>query len=469
MPDRATAARLPPWTEWLTPDARSAMLAEHSADPGAVACRARPAGEHEVRRRDSPPTPALAAARSSASSPPAAAGRGWSRPTRPPSTCWPTWTAPAPSGPAVAAADDGDELVRAKRLAQLRITARDLLGLADLETTTADLADLATAVLAASVRLAEGGRPGRDRHGQARRARAQLRQRRRPDVRRRRRPRRPGGDGPRPALLPGRRQPAARGTRRGPHPDGRGLPGVLGAVGAAVGVPGPAQGGARGGGSRGRPGLGRGRGGVAVGPPVDRRRPALAARPAASARSGELRRQGAPERDVKRGPGGIRDIEFAVQTLQLVHGAADAELRSPTTLAALAEMARGGYVAVDDAEGLSERLPVPAPGRARAADRGRPADPHRARRPGPAPSPGPGARLPGSPRDRADRGLRPRPRPPAQPRPRGPRAPVLPPAARLVGGGGAAVARGGGGRPGQLRLRRRGTDPGRGPRADTRA
>src|SRR5690606_7739903 len=51
----------------------------------------------------------------------------------------------------------------------------------------------------------------------------------------------------------------------------------------------------------------------------------------------EVERQGSAEREVKRGPGGIRDIEFAVQLLQLVHGGADPELRSPTTLTALAE------------------------------------------------------------------------------------------------------------------------------------
>src|SRR5690606_23234240 len=65
-----------------------------------------------------------------------------------------------------------------------------------------------------------------------------------------------------------------------------------------------------------------------------------------------LRQRGA-DREIKRAPGGIRDIEFAVQVLQLVHGPADPELRSPTTLVALREMDEGGYVAHDDAEGLA--------------------------------------------------------------------------------------------------------------------
>jgi glutamate-ammonia-ligase adenylyltransferase len=45
-------------------------------------------------------------------------------------------------------------------------------------------------------------------------------------------------------------------------------------------------------------------------------------------------------------------VEFAVQLLQLVHGRADESLRSPTTLAALAALSRGGYVGRDDAAAL---------------------------------------------------------------------------------------------------------------------
>jgi glutamate-ammonia-ligase adenylyltransferase len=64
--------------------------------------------------------------------------------------------------------------------------------------------------------------------------------------------------------------------------------------------------------------------------------------------SGEVRRAGA--RQVKLAPGGLRDIEFAVQLLQLVHGRHDASVRSPNTLDALAALAAGGYVGEDDAQ-----------------------------------------------------------------------------------------------------------------------
>ncbi|CAL9399307.1 bifunctional [glutamine synthetase] adenylyltransferase/[glutamine synthetase]-adenylyl-L-tyrosine phosphorylase [Streptomyces sp. enrichment culture] len=58
------------------------------------------------------------------------------------------------------------------------------------------------------------------------------------------------------------------------------------------------------------------------------------------------------ERELKLGPGGLRDVEFAVQLLQLVHGRSDATLRSGTTLDALAALAAGGYVGRADAAQL---------------------------------------------------------------------------------------------------------------------
>jgi glutamate-ammonia-ligase adenylyltransferase len=58
-------------------------------------------------------------------------------------------------------------------------------------------------------------------------------------------------------------------------------------------------------------------------------------------------------REIKLGPGGLRDIEFAVQLLQLVHGRTDETLRAPATLPALAALAAGGYVGRADAEELA--------------------------------------------------------------------------------------------------------------------
>jgi [glutamine synthetase] adenylyltransferase / [glutamine synthetase]-adenylyl-L-tyrosine phosphorylase len=63
-------------------------------------------------------------------------------------------------------------------------------------------------------------------------------------------------------------------------------------------------------------------------------------------------RQGLGDRELKRGRGGIRDIEFAVQLLQLVHGREDDGVRSPTTLDALRELADGDYIERADAERL---------------------------------------------------------------------------------------------------------------------
>jgi len=58
-------------------------------------------------------------------------------------------------------------------------------------------------------------------------------------------------------------------------------------------------------------------------------------------------------RELKLGPGGLRDIEFAVQLLQLVHGRTDESLRVPGTLDALGALAAGGYVGRGDAASLA--------------------------------------------------------------------------------------------------------------------
>ncbi|MEU5161522.1 bifunctional [glutamine synthetase] adenylyltransferase/[glutamine synthetase]-adenylyl-L-tyrosine phosphorylase [Streptomyces sp. NPDC020875] len=60
------------------------------------------------------------------------------------------------------------------------------------------------------------------------------------------------------------------------------------------------------------------------------------------------------ERELKLGPGGLRDVEFAVQLLQLVHGRSDTGLHSGSTLDALQALAEGGYVGRVDAAQLDD-------------------------------------------------------------------------------------------------------------------
>ena len=60
------------------------------------------------------------------------------------------------------------------------------------------------------------------------------------------------------------------------------------------------------------------------------------------------------DRELKLGVGGLRDVEFAVQLLQLVHGRGDEALRSPTTLVALAELTKRGYVGRRDGAALED-------------------------------------------------------------------------------------------------------------------
>ena len=60
------------------------------------------------------------------------------------------------------------------------------------------------------------------------------------------------------------------------------------------------------------------------------------------------------EREIKLGPGGLRDIEFAIQLLQLVHGRADRSLRQRATLDALEALGAGGFVGRQDAQQLAE-------------------------------------------------------------------------------------------------------------------
>jgi glutamate-ammonia-ligase adenylyltransferase len=58
--------------------------------------------------------------------------------------------------------------------------------------------------------------------------------------------------------------------------------------------------------------------------------------------------------NLKRGPGGLVDIEFLVQSLQLQHGEIDPTVRVPGTLAALAALCQSGILSPEDFEYLSE-------------------------------------------------------------------------------------------------------------------
>lgn len=60
------------------------------------------------------------------------------------------------------------------------------------------------------------------------------------------------------------------------------------------------------------------------------------------------------DREIKLGRGGLRDVEFTVQMLQLVHGRTDDTLRSSTTLKALQALSEGGYVSRRQAELLGD-------------------------------------------------------------------------------------------------------------------
>jgi [glutamine synthetase] adenylyltransferase / [glutamine synthetase]-adenylyl-L-tyrosine phosphorylase len=63
---------------------------------------------------------------------------------------------------------------------------------------------------------------------------------------------------------------------------------------------------------------------------------------------------GAKAVDIKRSRGGIRDIEFAVQLLQLVHGRFDADLRVTSTLEAIDALTRHGYIDGTEAHRLGD-------------------------------------------------------------------------------------------------------------------
>ncbi|WP_375391265.1 bifunctional [glutamine synthetase] adenylyltransferase/[glutamine synthetase]-adenylyl-L-tyrosine phosphorylase [uncultured Sphingomonas sp.] len=61
-----------------------------------------------------------------------------------------------------------------------------------------------------------------------------------------------------------------------------------------------------------------------------------------------------PGYDLKRGRGGIREVEFFAQVQQLIHGGRDPSLRAPATRDALAALAAAGRIGADEAASLTE-------------------------------------------------------------------------------------------------------------------
>ena len=261
----------------------------------------------------------------------------------------------------------------------------------DVADVAAELADLAAATLEAALAVARpssgDGRADlparRRRDGQVRRPRAQLRQRRRRRLRRRARRRRGRGRRRCKAAAAARRRDDAgllghhrRGHhlagRRGAAPRGQGRAAgahagqprrLLPALGQDLGVPGAAQGPAGRRRPRARPGLrrrarrrwcGRRPSGRTSSPTCSR----------CAAGSSRRCRPRTATASSSSGPGGLRDVEFAVQLLQLVHGRTDETLRSPNTLEALEALSTYGYVGPRRRRRAGPRLPVPAHRRA---------------------------------------------------------------------------------------------------------
>ena len=60
------------------------------------------------------------------------------------------------------------------------------------------------------------------------------------------------------------------------------------------------------------------------------------------------------DRQIKLGPGGLRDVEFTVQLLQLVHGRTDETVRQRDTLGAIDALRDGGYIGRGEAQSFSD-------------------------------------------------------------------------------------------------------------------
>ncbi len=253
----------------------------------------------------------------------------------------------------------------------LRLAARDLTHHLGVDDAAAELSDLAAGTLDAALAVARA-RLGEDADrarlaviamGKCGGSRAQLRLRRRRDLRARR-----GRAGRRPGSPRSCMQVCSDHTARGHHLAGRRQPPSGGQGGTAQPRPWPA--------TRATTSAGPSRGSSRrcsrrarwpatsssapsssrwcrrwSGPPPTVRASSRPRGPCAGGCSTTSPRREA-DRQLKLGAGGLRDVEFAVQLLQLVHGRADESIRPPTTLSALARLIEGGYVGREDGESL---------------------------------------------------------------------------------------------------------------------
>ena len=83
--------------------------------------------------------------------------------------------------------------------------------------------------------------------------------------------------------------------------------------------------------------------------------------------------------NVKLGRGGIREIEFVVQVLQLINGGRDERVRGGGSLPTLARLMACGYLPADEGAGAERGVPLPAQRRAQDSDRPSTADAHACR------------------------------------------------------------------------------------------
>ena len=102
-----------------------------------------------------------------------------------------------------------------------------------------------------------------------------------------------------------------------------------------------------------------------------------AARAAARSATRPTRWRASPATTSSSAQGGIREIEFLAQTLQLVWGGRDPALRAPAHAGRAAPAGARRPSAAPHGGRTGRRLPLPAPRRAPAADGRRPADPQR--------------------------------------------------------------------------------------------